>query len=68
MDLPGPPERSPRATRAPVSGLKLMLGILVVFALLAIYGQWEHFRRAETETGTVIPAPNVSPAPSPNDN
>ncbi len=68
MDLPEPPARPPGATRAPVSGLKLMLAVLVVFALLAAYGQWQHFRRAQTETITILPAPNGSPAPSPNDN
>jgi hypothetical protein len=67
MDLPGPPARSPGKTRAPASGLKLMLAILVVFALLAGYGKWEHFRRSLIETVTIIPAPNVSPSPTPND-
>ena len=67
MDLPGPPARAPGATRAPASGLKLMLAILVVFALLAGYGKWEYFRRSQIETVTIIPAPNVSPSPTPND-
>ncbi len=67
MDFSGPPPPSPGATRAPKSGLKLMLAILVVFALLAIYGQWEHLRRRQVETVTIVPAPNVSPSPSPND-
>ena len=68
MDLPGPPARSPGATRAPLSGLKLMLGLLVVFALLAGYGQLERFRRPKTEKATIVPAPDVSPSPSPNNN
>ena len=67
MDLPGPPARSARATRAPASGLKLIVGILVVFVLLALYGQWEHFQRTRTESVTFIPAPETSPAPSPNE-
>ncbi|MBA2436320.1 MAG: hypothetical protein H0V54_14790 [Chthoniobacterales bacterium] len=67
MELPGPPARPPGATRAPASGLKVMLGILVVFALLAGYGQWQHSRRPQTETFTIVPAPAVSPAPSPNE-
>ncbi len=67
MESPSPPARPPGETRAPASGLKLMLGILVVFALLAGYGQWQHYRRAKTETVMIVPAPNVSPAPSPND-
>jgi hypothetical protein len=39
---------------------------LVVFALLAGYGQWENFRRNQIETFTIIPAPRVSPSPSPD--
>ncbi len=69
MDLPGPPSRPAGPTRAPASGLKLMLGVLVVFALLAGYGQWQHSRLSQTEKATIVPAaPNVSPAPSPNHN
>ena len=68
MDLPGPPARAPGATRAPASGLKLMLAILFVFTLLAGYGQWEHFRLPKIETITIVPAPNVSASPSPNEN
>jgi hypothetical protein len=67
MDLPGPPSRPPGATRAPASGLKLMLAILVVFALVAGYGKWEHFRRSQVETVTIISTPNVSPSTAPND-
>jgi hypothetical protein len=55
-------------TRAPKSGLKLMLAILGVFVLLAAYGQWEVFRRPATVKATIIPAPNVSPSPSPKHN
>jgi hypothetical protein len=66
MDLPGPPAPSAGATRAPGSGLKLMLAVLIVFALLAVYGQRQNFRRPQTETRTIVSAPNVSPAPSPN--
>ena len=68
MDVPEPPARPPGATRAPVSGLKLMLAILAVFALLVGYGQWEVLRRPTIEKATIIPAPNVTPSPSPNNN
>jgi hypothetical protein len=67
MDSSEPGARSPGATAAPAGGLKLMLAILVVFALLAVYGQWEHFRRPQTETVTIHPLPNESPSPSPNE-
>jgi hypothetical protein len=67
MDLPGPPARAPGASRAPASGFKLMLAILVVFALLAGYGKWEQFRRTQIETVKIVPVPNISPLPSPND-
>ncbi|MBA3608933.1 MAG: hypothetical protein H0W43_10580 [Chthoniobacterales bacterium] len=68
MELPSPPAHPPGETRAPASGLKLMLGILVVFAVLAGYGQWQNLRRAQSETVTIVPAPQTSPAPSPNEN
>ncbi|MEO8438913.1 MAG: hypothetical protein ABI540_01705 [Spartobacteria bacterium] len=68
MELPAPPARSSGSSRAPGGGVKLMLALLVVFALLAIYGQWEKFRRPQTETATIATTPNVSPSPSPNDN
>jgi hypothetical protein len=67
MDLPGPPAHSPGASRAPASGLKLMLAILILFALLAGYGQWERFRRPKVETVTIIPVSNAPPSPSPNE-
>lgn len=41
--------------------------IALVFGLVAVYGQWQHFRRATVETATVAPVPNVSPASSPNE-
>jgi hypothetical protein len=66
MDVPGPPAPSAHSTRAPASGLKLMIAILIVFGLLAGYGQRERSRRPKTETATIIPAPNVSPLPSPD--
>lgn len=57
MDLPPPPNH-PRATRAPINGLKLMLAVLMTFALLAGYGQWQHLRRSEAITGMVSLTPN----------
>jgi hypothetical protein len=67
MDLPSPPARPPSKTRAPDSGLKLMLAILIVFLCLAAYGQWKHFQRPETEKATILPVPQASPSVSPND-
>jgi hypothetical protein len=43
-----------------------MLVILVVFAALAIFGQWERARRAEYEKATIVPAPALSPSKSPS--
>jgi hypothetical protein len=51
---------------APANGLKFMVLILVLFALVAIYGQYQHARRAQDESAVVIPAPTTSP-PAPND-
>ena len=61
-------EKSARITsRAPASGLKLMLAVVIVFAFLAGYGQWNRAQRSKAITTTIIPAPNESPASSPNE-
>jgi hypothetical protein len=67
MDLSDSPPPSPGPPRAPANGLKLKQVIVLAFALVAVYGQWQHFRRAEVESVTVLPTPNVSPTPSPNE-
>ncbi len=51
---------------APANGLKLMLAIAIVFGLVAVYGQLQHFHHANTETAAIVPAPDVSRAPLPN--
>lgn len=53
---------------APASGLKLIALILGLFALAAVYGQWQHAQRAQTESAVVRPAPTASPTLSPNEN
>jgi hypothetical protein len=65
MDLPAPPSGSPAPSRAPASGSKLMFGILILFALLAAYGQWQHLRRPETIRATIKRVPNESITPTP---
>ena len=50
---------------APANGLKLMLAIAIVFGLVA-YGQLQHFHHTNAETVTIVPAPDVSRAPLPN--
>ena len=67
MDLSDSSPPPPHPPRAPANGLKLMLVIVLAFTLVALYGQWQHFRRAEVESVTVLPTPNVSPTPSPNE-
>jgi hypothetical protein len=57
---------SPGPDRAPANGLKLMLVIVVAFALAAFDGQWQHSRRAKVESVTILPELNVSPTPLPN--
>lgn len=52
---------------APVNGLKLMMLIAALFGLVALYGQWQHSRRATIESATVTSLPNVSPTASPNE-
>ncbi|HEV8422050.1 MAG TPA: hypothetical protein VGQ40_01805 [Chthoniobacterales bacterium] len=58
---------APLTSRAPGSGLKLMLAIVVVFALLAGYGQWKRGQQSKVITATIIPAPNESSMPSPRE-
>jgi len=51
---------------APRHGVRLMIIILVVMALLAIYANVQKARRDKIENATIIPAPNASaPAASP---
>src|SRR5215469_12714406 len=57
---------SPIKSRAPGSGLKLMLAILVVFAFLAGYGQWKRSQQLTAVTTDVVPAPNEPAIPSSN--
>jgi hypothetical protein len=64
MDVPDSPLPSPGPERAPVNGLKLMLAVVLGFALVALYGQWQHFRRAKIESVTILPASDVSSSPN----
>ena len=67
MDLPAPPAHSAPTSRAPLSGLKFMLAVLLVFAFLAGYGWWEGSRREHTVTATIKGVPDKPATPSPND-
>jgi len=67
MDLPGPPNHPPIPTPAPGSGLKWMLAILLVFAALAVFGQWERSRRSQIEKTSVLPPAEASSSPSPEE-
>ena len=55
----------PEASRAPRSGLVLMLVILVALALVAIYANVQKARRDTIEKVTIIPV-SATPAPSPS--
>jgi ABC-type nitrate/sulfonate/bicarbonate transport system permease component len=57
---------SPSA-RAPVNGMKMMLLILLAFAVVAIYAQWQHAQRAKIINARILPSPNESASPSPNE-
>ena len=52
--------------RAPANGLKLMAIILLIFFAAALYGQWQRQQRPAEVKATIVPAPAVSPAASPN--
>jgi len=51
---------------APQNGLKLILAIAIAFGLVDVYGQLQHFYHTNAERVTIVPAPNVSRAPLPN--
>jgi hypothetical protein len=51
---------------APANGLRLILAIAIVFGLVAVYGPLQHFHHTNAETVTIVPAPNVSRSPLPN--
>ena len=53
---------------APSNGLKLIALILGLFALAAVYGQWQHAQRTQNESAVILPAPTTSPSVSPNEN
>ena len=51
--------------RAPRSGLRLMIIIVVTMALLAVYANVQKGRRDKIEKVTIIPIA-ISPSPSPS--
>ena len=55
-----------RDSPAPRNGLKLMALILVSFALLSIFSNYQKARIAEIEKVTVAPAPPPVPRPAPS--
>jgi hypothetical protein len=58
----------PEASRAPRSGLILMLVIVVALALVAIYANVQKARRDKIEKVTIIPVSGTpSPSASPQD-
>lgn len=53
--------------RAPANGLKLMALVLLCFALVALYAQWQRHQRPVEVKATIVPAPAaVSPSAAPN--
>ena len=66
-----PAEEQPKALksdRAPRSGVRLMIIIVVAMALLAIYANVQKARRNKIEKVTIIPVSTAPPAsPSPGD-
>ena len=55
----------PEVSRAPRSGLILMLVIMVALALVALYANVQKGRRDKIEKVTIIPV-SATPAPSPS--
>lgn len=63
---PAEEQQSPTGfSRAPRSGLRLMIIIVVAMALLAIYANVQKARRGKIEKVTIIPV-SISPSASPS--
>jgi hypothetical protein len=53
-------------SRAPRTGVRLMITIVIAIALVAVYANIQKARRDKIESVTIIPAPTTTPAvPSP---
>jgi hypothetical protein len=52
-------------SRAPRTGVRLMVVILIGLALVAIYANVQKVRRDKIETVTIIPASTAAPTPVP---
>ena len=64
MDLPEPPLQRSRPSRAPTSGLQMMVAIIVALLLLAIFANVQKFRANRIESVTITPALPATPAPN----
>jgi cytochrome oxidase assembly protein ShyY1 len=58
--VPRDPQTSP--SRLPPAAVRLMVATLIVFALVALYANWQRHRRNEHEKVSIT---FTSPAPSP---
>jgi hypothetical protein len=59
-------QNAAQSSRAPRSGVRLMIIIIVAMALLGIYANVQKARRSEIEKVTIIPvtsSPSASPSP-----
>ncbi|PZR73056.1 MAG: hypothetical protein DLM73_11565 [Chthoniobacterales bacterium] len=60
------PEKNSEASRAPRTGVRLMIVIVIAMALLAVYANVQKYRRDKIESVTIIPVSTATPAaPSP---
>lgn len=49
-------------SRAPRTGVRLMMIIVVAIALVAVYANIQKARRNKIESVTIVPAPTATPA------
>lgn len=67
MASPNQQQDTAKSFRAPRSGVRLMIIIVVAMALLAIYANVQKARRNEIEKVTIIPvaiSPSATPSPA----
>jgi hypothetical protein len=61
------PPRTAESSRAPRSGLRLMIIIVIALALVAVYANVQKARRDKIEKVTIVPIsalPSASPRPT----
>lgn len=66
VEPPNEPENAAAESRAPRTGVRLMIVILIGLALVAIYANVQKSRRDQIESVTLYPFATATPEPAPD--